>query len=84
MKAESLSVSVRLRRLKTETAHVSVPITEEVMRSDENGGRKLDSDKILEAALQLGKLEATEWEMEEEPEIQPHPIQTPPGKPSRS
>jgi hypothetical protein len=75
----TLSMSVRLRRVRTETTQVSVPITQEVMRpNEEGGGPKLDVDKIIEAALQLGKLDSTEWEIEGEPEIQLHPVQNTP------
>ena len=76
MDPNTLSISVRLRRRQTETAQVSVPITEEVLQTDGEGeGKKLDVDKIIAAALQLGKLDSTEWEIEGEPEIQLHPIQ---------
>ena len=72
----ALSMSVRLRRVRTETTTVSVPITQEVMRPrDEGDGLKMDVDKIIEAALQLGKFDSIEWEIEGEPEIQLHPIQ---------
>ena len=72
-------MSVRLRRTRTEVAHVSVPITKEVTRlNDEGDGQKLDVDKIIEAALQLGTLESTQWEIEGEPEIQLHPVQNAP------
>jgi len=75
----TLSMSVRLRRVRTETTTVSVPITQEVMRpDDERGGLKLDVDKIIEAALQLGRFDSVEWELEGEPEIQLHPIQNVP------
>ena len=75
----TLSMSVRLRRVRTETTQVSVPITQEVMRpNEEGGGPKLDVDKIIEAALQLGKLDSTEWEIEGEPEIQLQPVQNTP------
>ena len=80
MDSNPLSISVRLRRRQTETAQVSVPITEELMMPNEQGdGRKLDVDKIIEAALKLGKLEAIQWENEGEPEIQLHPIQNSAG-----
>jgi hypothetical protein len=75
----ALSMSVRLRRVRTETTTVSVPITQEVMRpSDEGDGLKMDVDKNIEAALQLGKFDSIEWELEGEPEIQLHPIQNAP------
>ena len=80
----TLSMSVRLRRVRTETTTVSVPITQDVMRpSDEGDGLKMDVDKIIEAALQLGKFDSIEWEIEGELEIQLHPIQnTPETKPT--
>jgi hypothetical protein len=75
----TISMSVRLRRVRTETTTVSVPITEEVMRRDDQGdGLKMDVDKIIEAALQLGRFDSIEWEIEGEPEIQLHPIQNAP------
>ena len=75
----TLSMSVRLRRVRTETTTVSVPITQEVMRpSDQGDGLNMDVDKIIEAALQLGKFDSIEWEIEGEPEIQLHPIQNAP------
>jgi hypothetical protein len=81
MEPNTLSISVRLRRRQAEAAHVSVPITEELMRpNDEGEGKKLDVDKIIESALQLGKLDSTKWEIEGEPEIQLHPVQNSPGK----
>ena len=75
----TLSMSVRLRRVRTETTTVSVPITQDVMRREDEGGEmKLDVDKIIEAALQLGKFDSIEWQAEGEPEIQLHPIQNAP------
>jgi len=75
----TLSMSVRLRRVRTETTTVSVPITEEVMRRDDQGdGLKMDVYKIIEDALQLGRFDSIEWEIEGEPEIQLHPIQNAP------
>jgi hypothetical protein len=74
--ASTLSMSVRLRRVRTEATTVTVPITPEVMRPSEEGdGPKMDVDKIIEAALQLGKFDSIEWEIEGQPEIQLHPIQ---------
>lgn len=76
MEEKSLSISVHLRRVTTETAEVSVPITEDVISANDEGtGRKPDVDKIIEAALRLGRLDSTPWEVEGEPEISLHPIQ---------
>jgi len=46
--------------------------------SDEGDDLKMDVDKIIEAALQLGKFDSIEWHIEGEPEIQLHPIQNAP------
>ena len=75
MEEQGLSISVRLRRSRTETAHVSVPITEDVTRPDDEGSRKIDVDKVIEAALLLAKQDSTNWEAEGEPEISLHPVQ---------
>jgi hypothetical protein len=85
MRVEKLSISVRLRRVTTETAHVSVVITDELTRLNEDGSntRKLDVDKVMNAALELGRLETTIWEPEEPSEIQLHPVQTAPDDRSR-
>ncbi len=81
MEHESLSISVRLRRLTTETAHVSVPITDELTCLNEDGtGTKPDVDKIIEAALRLGALDSVDWSPEGTPEIRLHPEQTPPNR----
>ena len=71
-----LSITVRLRRVTTETVTVSVPITEDVTRLNDDGtGRKPDVDKIIEAALRLGQDPFIAWEAEGEPEIRLHPEQ---------
>ena len=76
MEEQSLSLSVRLRRSRTETAHVPAPITAALNRPDEEGsGRKIDVDNVIEAALRMGALETTEWESEGQPEISLHPLQ---------
>jgi hypothetical protein len=78
-----LSISVRLRRVRREAVQLSVPITEELMCPNEDGdGRKLDVDKIIDAALRLGKLDSTNWEIDGEPEIQLHPVQSASGRTS--
>ena len=73
----NLSMSVRLRRVRTETTQVSVPITQEVMQSA-GDTPKIDVDKVIEAALRLGNLDTTTWESEGPAEIQLHPIQNSP------
>jgi hypothetical protein len=35
---------------------------------------------VIEAALRLGKLDSAHWDIEKDPEITLHPIQTPPAQ----
>ena len=76
MEQGGLSISVRLRRVRTETTQVSVPITEEVTRTNDDGsGSTPDVDKIIEVALRMGQSDSVVWEAEGEPEIRLHPEQ---------
>jgi hypothetical protein len=71
--AESHSITVRLQRITKEAAQVSVPITSELTT-----GQKLDTTKVMQAALALGAYETTGWEADGEPTILLHPLQLPP------
>jgi hypothetical protein len=76
----SYSISFRLRRIRTQAARVSVPITAEVLLpDDENGSRKLDVEKLVQAAVALGREASTDWKQDGDDEIQLHPVKTPPG-----
>jgi hypothetical protein len=50
---------------------------------EEAGGKKLDIDKVVQAAIALGRQSSTDWSQEGEDEIQPHPLQTPPNAESK-
>jgi hypothetical protein len=64
--AKSFSVSVRLQRVTTETAHVSVPLTHGTVKPE----------KLIQAAIEKGRLPSTVWSSEVEPVITPRSIQT--------
>jgi hypothetical protein len=74
------SISIRLQRVTTESAHVSVPITAELLQCGpgEPAQQKLDVERIKAMAVQLGKLPETVWRPDGEPVVLPHPWQTPP------
>lgn len=80
MEPNRLSISVRLRRVRTETAHVSVPITEELLIPDETSpnSRRVDIDKLIAAALAMGDDETIDWTPEDEGAVQLHPTQNVP------
>ena len=79
--SESVSVSVRLQRVTTESAHVSVLITPKLIRPDPDDPEKghIDSDKLIQAAIEQGKLPGTNWKPDDEPVITPYPWQTAPS-----
>lgn len=73
------SISVRSQRVTTETAHVSVRLSEELLQPnpDGSGTHAIDSEKLIAAAIELGRHPATDWSAEREAVIVPHPIQRP-------
>jgi hypothetical protein len=74
----SYSISVRLCRITTEEAYVSVPVTEALMQSepDADGAFHLDDAKVVAEAVAMGS-RLSSWQVEEQ-DIQPHPIQKAP------
>jgi hypothetical protein len=74
----SYSIAVRLQRVTVEECHVSVPVTDAVLRPepDENGERFLDPEKVFAAALALGA-EQADWRAEEQ-SMTLHPVQQAP------
>lgn|SRR5215472_9068043 len=78
-KRDSFSVSVRLQRVTTKSARVSVLITAELIQPDPDDPEtgRIDIDKLFQAAIE-GKLPTTDWKPEGGPVITPHPWQSSP------
>jgi hypothetical protein len=57
-----------------EEAHVSVPITPERMIDNSEDTAKLDVEKLVQAALEMGRLPSTVWKPDGEAETTPHPF----------
>jgi hypothetical protein len=76
----SYSVSFRLQRVTTESAHVSVPLTPEFWKQNPErpGTLVIDTDKLAQAAVEEGRSSSTVWTLEAEPTVGLHPWQTPP------
>ena len=72
------SVSFRLRRVSVEERYVSVPVDRTMMRTqpEEDGSFRLDTDKLVAAAIELGQDDSA-W-LPEEREVTLHPIQKAP------
>jgi hypothetical protein len=75
---ETHSISVRLQRITKEYAYVRVPVTDAIMEVDEKGVGRIDPQKLLQGAVELGRLPQVEWYLEDR-QFQPHPIQQAPG-----
>jgi hypothetical protein len=75
---KSFSIQVVIRRVTTEIAFVHVPVGDAVLLpADEEGNRRLDTDKMLAAAVAMGSAPGTSWAVDGVPEISVNPIQMP-------
>jgi hypothetical protein len=84
--ANSYSVSFRLQRVTTESAHISVLVTNDLWlpKGDDSGTATLDVEKLVQVALAQGQLESTVWNAEHKPLITLHPLQTTPDHATES
>lgn len=71
------SVSFRLQRTTVEAAFVKVPVTPDLMIEQPDGTARIDVEKMVARALEMGQSENVEWRPESHT-IEPHPIQMPP------
>lgn len=81
---QTYSISFRLRRTSQEEAFVSVPVTDEVLQeeADERGHRRLDVEKLTNAAIRLGSGADVRWRVEGKPIVELHPVQVAPNEDS--
>ena len=77
---KAYAVSVRLRRVITESVHVSVPVTDDVTEPDPKDAtcRRINGEKIFQFAVEQAKQGSTRWELDGDIIVEPHPIQTAP------
>ena len=70
------SISVRLRRITTDEAYVSVPVTSELVHADAKPGEPLlKVEKIFAAAIEQATRDSTTWTQEGDVVIELHPVQ---------
>jgi hypothetical protein len=76
---DEYSVSVRLHRVTTESAHVSIHITADLIRVDSGDPETgtLDAEKIFQAAIEQGRQDSTTWTQDGDALIELHPTQMP-------
>jgi hypothetical protein len=71
------SVSFRLQRTTTESAFVNVPILADLMIEQPDGTGRIDVEKMVARALEMGQAADVSWQRESK-QVQPHPVQMPP------
>jgi hypothetical protein len=76
------SISFRLQRTTTEHVFVSVPVTTDVVLENPDGTTRLNVEKIVARAIELGA-DRVDWQREEQ-SIQLHPLQIPPPQANES
>jgi hypothetical protein len=78
--AKAYSVSFRLQRVTTESADVSILLTPDFFQASGTGpvGKRINIYKLVQVAIEEGRLPSTVWKLDGEPVIKPHPVQTPP------
>lgn len=56
----SISISLRLQRVTTESAYVSVPLTADLLQLASEGSetQRINTGKLFQAAIALGRLES--------------------------
>ena len=82
----TFSISVRVQRVTTESAHISVPVTVDLMQTDsdgevivnEQGNSSLDAKKVFAQAIELSA-NHHQWVQDGTSSVHVHPVQTPPN-----
>jgi hypothetical protein len=54
-----------------------VPVTADLLVEQLDGAGRLDVDKLVQRAIEMGRAEGVAWQPEEQL-VYPHPTQTPP------
>lgn len=73
---KTYSIALRLRRIIYEDTYVTVPVTGEVLKEEEDGSARIDFEKLVAAAITLSQDPTAEW-VTEEVQVEAHPIQQP-------
>jgi hypothetical protein len=75
---DTYSILFHVRRITTEDAYVSVPVTSDLMRPEPmpDGTLRLNMDAVAAAALRISRDSRVEWRVESN-ETQLHPVQQP-------
>ncbi len=78
MEVDKTSIVLRVRRTIVQDAHISVPLSDFLLRAEPepDGSRRLDFDAFVAEGLRLSNDPGVEWQ-EEHSETIAHPMQGP-------
>jgi hypothetical protein len=71
---KTYSIQLRVRRLIYEDAYVAVPVTDTIVKDNEDGTKVIDSAAFTAEAIRISHDPRVEWLLESS-ETHPHPIQ---------
>src|SRR5262249_33620471 len=71
MEPANYSIQFRLQRVTKEYAYVLVPVTEDILDFDGQGGGRINVNKITQRSIDLGQSPEVVWYLEDK-QIQPH------------
>lgn len=74
--SKTYSIALRLRRVIYEDAYVAVPVTDAIVKVNDDGTGSIDPEALVTEAIRIGEDDRVEWKVEET-RIEAHPIQAP-------
>jgi hypothetical protein len=73
---KTYSIALRLRRVVYEDAYVAVPVTDAIIKANDDGTGSIDFEALVAEAIRIGESPGVEWRIEES-HSEPHPVQGP-------
>lgn len=70
------SISFRVQKITVEDAFLSIPITDRILKDNEDGTKGIDYEKFVAEAIEISKDHRVEWLLEKM-SVEPHSIQSP-------
>lgn len=74
--SQTYSIVLRVRRATYEDAYVAVPVTDAILKQNEDGTSGINPEAFVVEAVRLSHDQRVEWRRETS-EIEPHPIPGP-------
>jgi hypothetical protein len=73
---KTYSIALRLRRMTFKDVYVAVPVTDTIMKVNDDGTGSIDVEAFNVEAIRIGGDDRVEWKVEET-QIEAYPIQAP-------